>query len=352
MLHLLLLNWFHHHVGQSNDDRPQPLPADLIRTELLRPATPAPAAAAPAPPKIARTKVAPPAPLSGPMLMPATPEPLAVAAATAAPVLDSTPAAATDLPSDMPFNGPDIAGTSVEPGPVAASTQTLPDAGSARYRVDPPPSATLKYDVSALREGQKVYGHGTIDWAYNGRDYVIQGEAGVLFFSVLNFSSKGQTDDFGIAPVTYTEKRFRRAPTHTRFNRERNLIGFSASQNFYPLQGGEQDRASIIWQLAGIGRGDQARFVPEATIALFIAGARDGETWQIRVVGEEDIAVGPGKLRTWHVRRAPRAGTNDQIIDIWLAPEREWYPVKLRFTETNGEYLDMSLSAILPDNAR
>jgi hypothetical protein len=51
-------------------------------------------------------------------------------------------------------------------------------------------------------------------------------------------------------------------------------------------------------------------------------------------------------MTTWHVVRMPKPGSYDQKLDFWLAPQHEWYPVKLRYTETNGDYLDLSLSAM------
>jgi hypothetical protein len=98
--------------------------------------------------------------------------------------------------------------------------------------------------------------------------------------------------------------------------------------------------------LVAIGRGDREKFIRGATIDLFVAGVRDAETWQMQIVGNEEIDVGTGKTRAWHVVRAPRPGSYDQKLDIWLAPQQEWYPVRLRYTEVNGDYLDMSLSKI------
>lgn len=238
------------------------------------------------------------------------------------------------------------------PESVADVAAATPDASApaepapAPFKVIPPPSAELKYDVQALREGQTVYGHGKLSWQSEGNRYTASGEAGILFFSVLTFKSEGEIDDFGVAPVVYNEKRFRKAATNTHFHRERNTISFSASTASYPRSGGEQDRATVIWQLVGIGRGDNARFSAGAEIELFVAGVRDAEVWRIQVVGEEEIAVGGGTMIAWHVSRAPRAGSYDQRIDIWLAPQQEWYPVKVRYTETNGDYLDMSLSSV------
>ena len=122
------------------------------------------------------------------------------------------------------------------------------------------------------------------------------------------------------------------------------MISFSSSTTTYPLVGGEQDRASLIWQLAAIGRGDSTKFNPGATIDLFVAGVRDGEVWRMQVVGQEEMQLPAGKMQVWHVVRQPRPGSYDQQLDIWFAPGLEWYPVRLRFTETNGDYLDLSLS--------
>jgi len=213
------------------------------------------------------------------------------------------------------------------------------------YKVTPPPSVVLTYDVKKIqRDGQHMYGHGSISWQSSGGTYTINGEAGVLFITALTFKSEGVLDDYGISPVIYTEKRIRKSATNTHFHRERNIISFSSSEVSYPRKGGEQDRASIIWQLAGIGRGDSEKIFPNATIDIFVAGVRDGEVWRMHVIGEEDLELGAGKLRAWHVQRTPKPGSYEPKLDIWLSPQREWYPVRLLYTDANGDYLDMSLS--------
>ncbi|HYD82123.1 MAG TPA: DUF3108 domain-containing protein [Paucimonas sp.] len=235
----------------------------------------------------------------------------------------------------------DLAPPAAAPLADAADTPAAPE----QYRIDPPPPVELRYDVQKVtRDGNAVYGSGKIAWRTDGGSYVIDGEAGVLFITALTFKSEGVLDEYGIAPVLYSEKRFRRPETNTHFHRERNTISFSASTRDYPRRGGEQDRASIVWQLAGIGRGDDARFVPDAELDIFVAGVRDGEIWRIRVIGQEEIEAGGVKTLAWHVVRTPRPGSYDTKLDIWLAPQMEWYPVKLRYTESNGDYLDMSLS--------
>ncbi len=226
-------------------------------------------------------------------------------------------------------------------------TSGIQDSTTPHYVIDLPPSAELKYDVQKTPiDGQPTYGSGTIAWHSDGNRYTISGEFGVLFITALHFTSSGTIENGGIAPELYSEKRFRRAETNTHFHRERNTISFSASTKTYPRTGDEQDRASIIWQLAGIGRGDSARFAPGTVIEVVVAGTRDAEPWQIQIIGYEEISIDGKTIGAWHVVRAPRARTYDQKLDIWLAPQLQWYPVRLRYTEPNGDYLDMSLTGL------
>ncbi|HWX01118.1 DUF3108 domain-containing protein, partial [Collimonas sp.] len=83
---------------------------------------------------------------------------------------------------------------------------------------------------------------------------------------------------------------------------------------------------------------------------LFVAGPLDAETWRMQIVGQEQIDVDGDQRTAWHVIRIPEPGSHEQRLDIWLSPQQEWYPVKLRFTETDGDYLDMSLSNLKPLN--
>jgi hypothetical protein len=356
LLHLAALHW----VGEFT------LPS-------RRHAEPAVVAALlPPPPTQALPTARPPKPLPRPLPKP-LPKPRSVK--QPAPLAAAKPAVApTPLPATPPATPNDTAPVmeSAAAPPFVADAASLssaeatlekfltesdatPGAGSpgapapVQYRTSPPPSAELKYDVQALRDGQTVYGNGKIGWNLNGNRYVIHGEAGILFFTVLSFGSEGAIDDFGVAPVRYSEKRFRKPETATHFSRDaRRQISFSASTAAYPLQGGEQDRASIVWQLAAIGRGDGSQFAPGRQLPLFVAGVRDGEVWPIQVVGEEQIDTGVGPLHAWHLVRAPRPGSYDQKLDIWLAPQREWYPVRLRYTDANGDYLDLVASSIHP----
>lgn len=307
--------------------------AEVITASLLQPPPPA------APVKPATVRKPRPKPKAKPM----PPEIVQPAASASAPAVVQEPQTVATRLSDAEISEALAAIAKDNPVSEAASD----DVPSPSYTIDLPPSATLEYDVQKTPvEGQPTYGSGTIAWHTDGQHYSVEGEFGVLFITALRFRSTGTIETTGIAPELYSEKRFRRAETNTHFHRVRNTISFSASTNSYPRNGTEQDRASIIWQLAGIGRGDSSQFTPGAIIQVVVAGTRDAEPWQIQIVDREDLEIDGKTISTWHVVRAPRARTHDQKLDIWLAPQLQWYPVRLRYTEPNGDHLDMTLTGL------
>jgi Protein of unknown function (DUF3108) len=270
----------------------------------------------------------------------------------------ATPARLADVTGPVGEPGAEVAGASAPPADQIASQAPVspqPEEPAAKTpRIDLPPPAELQYDVQATRDGQSWHGSGLFRWEAEGERYSVTVEASItLLFkiTVLNSKSEGRVSAIGIEPVLYSEKPFRKSMTSTHFQRDRGAITFSASEASYPYHGGEQDRASIVWQLAGMGRGDAAQFKPGAEIAVVVAGARDAEPWHIQVLGEEDIETPLGPAHAWHVARAPRPGSFDARIDIWLAPERQWYPARIRYTYPNADYLDMSLSSVTPIGA-
>ncbi len=224
---------------------------------------------------------------------------------------------------------------------------SLPDPSLSQRIIDLPPSATLSYEVRYSTRGNITHGTGIIDWQAGSGGYTVQGKVSKFGFALSSFKSQGSIDDSGIVPMLYLEKNARRAETLTRFQRDApQSIFFSANNGEAPLETGAQDRASILWQLAAVARSGNNTLVPGVQFQVLVAGVKDAEQWQIDVIGEEIIELETGSTRAWHLVRAPRANTRDKRIDIWLAPNRQWYPVKLRYTEATGDYLDFSLAGV------
>jgi len=329
LLHLVAIGWLNDTLHMPS---PVPAPAPVVLASLQ---TPPPdetrPVSKPKPKRKSRNR-------PQPQVAPPPVDPMPVVSAVSAQTTISE-AEGTDADGGDTASGATAAATAPETEEVAGQQQ------GKSYKIDLPPSADLQYDVQkTVKNGEAMYGRGTIKWRTDGAHYTVDGEAGVLFFTVLRFRSEGSIETYGVAPELYSEKRFRKSETATHFHRERNTISFSASTKSYPRTGGEQDRASVIWQLAAIGRGDSEQFARGAHIDLMVAGTRDADIWRMVVVGEEAIEIDGQTIAAWHVSRTPRPGSYEQKLDIWLAPTKEWYPLRLRYTEINGDFLDMSLA--------
>ena len=228
-----------------------------------------------------------------------------------------------------------------------AQEQTAPVAASSIFtKVSLPPPAQLNYTVLAARDGRKVEGRGTINWQPSGEQYSISGDAGIIFLTVLNYKSTGSVDLSGITPELYVEKRFGKSETNTHFHRERKTISFSASTNSYPTSGGEQDRASVIWQIAAMGRGDSDKFTPGLNFGMLIAGTRSAAVWRVVINGKQSVRLTNETVEAWHLTILPVEQSQELQFELWLAPEKEWYPVKLVYSDKKSGFLELVLNKL------
>lgn len=331
-LHILVIDWGATQLAAMDHRGKKDKVVNVALREIARPTEPVklPVAAPPSSSQKATKKTSPKPPVLNDHSS-------RLSMNDAVPVPAEEPAVADEAPDDG------------VPGPTTATnaqTDARSTAQGTYYHVATPPSVAVSYDVEAIQGTLTYRAMGTITWKTDGQHYTIRGEATSLFMTLLGFDSEGSINTYGVSPSRYTEQRFRKPPTMTYLDSERHEIHFSSSDVTYPLIGGEQDRASLVWQLASIGRGDATQFTAGAVIDLFVAGVRDGEVWRVQVIGQEDLSTAIGHIPTWHVVRQPKIGSYDQRIDIWFAPDHGWTPVKLRYTEPNNDFLDMSVTSI------
>ncbi len=214
-----------------------------------------------------------------------------------------------------------------------------------------PPSAELTYSIQAKQSGLDIKGQGLVKWTNRKTSYSVTTETrAMLLGKILETSSEGAVDAYGLAPDRFVEKRLRRDPSTTTFNREQNKITFTQSADTFPLQGGEQDRTGITWQLVSVARANPAKMTPNSEWKFFVAGPRDAEQWTFTVVGREKIKTAQGETTAVHILRAPPPDDQGQKLDIWLAPSMEWYPVRLKFTDPDGDYIEQVLDSVKKTN--
>ena len=213
---------------------------------------------------------------------------------------------------------------------------------------DLPPSADLNYSIKARQKGFSLSGDALITWRVADSKYLVNAETRAMVVGkIMENRSEGAIDSYGIAPALFYEKRFRKDPTTTTFDRSSKTISFTDGTLNYPLKGGEQDRASATWQLVAVARGAPEKFVPGSEWVFFVAGRRDAEPWTFKVIKQETVRSGLGEVEAVHVVRAPPPDSKEQTLDIWLAPSHEWYPVRLRFTDHDDEFVEQTLENIV-----
>jgi hypothetical protein len=214
--------------------------------------------------------------------------------------------------------------------------------------VDVPPSADLIYSIKARQKGFSLSGEATINWRVTGGKYSLRIETRAMLLGlILENRSEGLIDSYGIAPTLFYEKRIRRDPVTTTFDRGGKGITFSESKLVYPILGGEQDRSSVTWQLISVARAAPEKFTPGSAWTFFVAGRRDAEPWTFKVVRTEPIRTGLGQVEAVHFVKLPPPDSKDQAIDLWLAPSHEWYPVRLRFSDNDDEFIDQTLEKLI-----
>ncbi|CAN5323095.1 hypothetical protein BH11PSE11_BH11PSE11_28780 [soil metagenome] len=234
---------------------------------------------------------------------------------------------------------------------ILAGSLSLPaaarDVPAIKRKLSLPPSANLTYAIRASLSGLTVSGDAKQQWRAADGKYTLTTEtSAMLVGKILTAKSEGGVDEYGLAPASFTEKRFRKDPATATFDRQAREISFSESSETYPLRGGEQDRSSVIWQLISIARASREKFKPGSEWTFFVAGQYDAEPWVFKVGKTESIGTPLGDLDAVHIAKVQARDAKGQQLDIWLAPSHEWYPARLRITEESGDMIEQSLVSI------
>lgn len=341
LLHALAIGWAGSQLGggvaaQEEQMEPQPIMAALIK-----PAAPAPPVPKPAPPE-------------------RQPAPSKAVRAAPPPVVEAAEDTIATAPLPQPELAPDsvmledLALEEVAPNPadppVAAPAEP---AATPRYRVSLPPSTRLSFEVTRKdANGSNWSGSSEMDWQRGQGSYRLSMEAFVSMLvtrvNVGKVNSEGVLNEDGIAPRRVLEKRMGRAQTATHFDAEKGRITFSSSERSVALLPGAQDKASVQFQLAGIARADSAQLA--AGVEIQVGSDRDAPPYRFVLAGEEEIDTPMGRLATWRLTRPPLPGAYNARLDIWLAPQHGWLPVKVRSLETSGAVTTQTIRKIVTNS--
>lgn len=279
---------------------------------------------------------------SSPRAARSAPLPISAPAATAAatPSVDETPAdplvETAEATADAPPAAPPPAQTVAE----TATTAPPPDASAAESGSprDFPRSGRITYELVYGRD-QFPVGRTVQSWAFEGERYqlasrsVTTGLADLVRPQHRTYLSQGALTPEGLRPERFTMSRNRgRGLEEARavfdWSDGQVSLGASGAPTVQRLPPGTQDIVSIIYQLA---------LDPPASgrVHFAVTNGRRIDTYAFDVRPEETIETPLGTLRTLPVHQVRRPGA--ESVDVWLASEYRYLPVRIRFIGRDGE---------------
>jgi hypothetical protein len=256
------------------------------------------------------------------------PQPEAIATAFTAPGNVQATVSVRRTPRPPPRTARVAASQPREASPVSSDT---------RIRVDVPPPATLRYDVTAQVHRMPVQGRSSLSWNHDGSSYEAAFELDLSGLPGRRQSSRGQVTPDGLQPLRFGEEVRGEQAAH--FEREAGRVSFSNNRPAVPLLAGAQDRLSVLLQLGAVLSADPRRAEPGTVIGIQTATTREADAWSFTVERAETLQLPGGEMTTVKLVRPPR-GEYDQRMELWLAPGKAYVPVRLRLTQPNGDWVD------------
>lgn len=259
------------------------------------------------------------------------------------------PAPAGPLPAPAPLSFPEA------PGPAAPEPEIAPppEAPPAASEAAPPAEVralpvrlAVSYTLFKGSQGLAV-GSLTHQWESTDGQYTLTSTAratGIFSLFVpgtLIQVSRGTVGPAGLRPLHFWIQRGQsgnRTESAT-FDWGTGILRFgrAGEERTAPLIEGSQDVLSVLYQLA--------LTAPHAgVLELAVTNGRKFDRYRYRVVDEETLDTPLGPLVTEHLERV-REG-NEDGLELWLARDHHYLPVKIRFTDRRGEVAEQLVDEI------
>lgn len=210
--------------------------------------------------------------------------------------------------------------------------------------ISAPPSVELQYVVRVKITAMSIGGSSSIKWEKNGDQYnILTSARGNALGKVLDSSSRGHIGTAELRPDLYREKSIGKNETTTTFNYPEKALSFAPSGKSIPMESGIQDRASMIWQLVSMMRAAPQKFTPGSKMKLKIAGRNRLDVWSLTVREDVTLLTLLGELNAIHLEIRD---SKNKLIEAWMAPQKEYYPIKLIFDDHRNFRLEQAIKTI------
>lgn len=302
---------------------------------LLSPATAAPAPAPrAAPPRAQASAHAPPDPAP-----PQPANPVVEVPVQTTPSVQPAPTEAVAVAQEPARDAPS-APTAV---PTAPSGPPAPEAESTPMRAvrKLPEKLALRYEVRSGEEGFSL-GQATYAWRVTGERYTLDSVAEATglaaFFTQARIvqSSEGRLGPTGLLPERFSMERNRKRHYSARFDWENRRLHLPKDE-VAALRDHTQDLLSFPFHLAMTIAEEDTAWIQPVTNGRMLKGYRFVQ------VGRETLEQGGKALQTLHLRGTRAFEGN---LEVWLAPELHWLPVRIRTEDRKGRVTDLRLTRL------
>lgn len=204
-------------------------------------------------------------------------------------------------------------------------------------------STFWRYQVTAESRGRNFFANATMQWRLDQDQYSAH-----AVVSALLLGQRSQTSEGRITPQGLTPDRFKDVSRRTReitFDWPQQLAKRDEQAIATSLPEGAQDRLSAIVQLTVQLMNAPIQPSLHQEWAIPVVGFSGLEDWTFVYLGQALQDVPAGKFVTWHLQRKPKPDdSRGTTIDLWLAPAQYFVPVRIRYTEANGDFVDQQIS--------
>ncbi len=316
-----------------------------------------------APPPIAARALPPPAKRS-----PRAPRQVAHAASAAeAPASASEVAAAAPPASDAAVVPDEViaaaASATLEPAPSASAVVAAQPASAEPASApvvaegDPeapafewPASTRVSYALTGNYRGE-VRGQAQVEWIHLDDRYQVNLDliVGPEFAPLITrrMTSEGRIAASGLVPSRYDED------TQVVF-RDRRRVSVTFEPAAVVLANGErrerldgvQDTASQFIQLIYLFSTRPGLLRVGSTVGFPLALPRTMDRYAYDVVDEQPLSTSFGTLQAFHLEPRPRGvkKSNELSVEMWIAPELRYLPVRIRIEQDPSTFIDLMIS--------
>jgi len=202
----------------------------------------------------------------------------------------------------------------------------------------------IDYDVRRSLDSSPVGAAKTTYLLEQDNHYSIRNEieakglVSLFYWNKVVQTSDGMITPDGLRPINYHYQFGSKIDNLAVFDWESKkiIITVNGNKSEVEMQEGSQDMLSVMYQFM---------FEPPLTkMKLYVTNGKNYKPYDYAYVGDEIIETEVDRIETMHIAKFNY--TNEERIDLWLAKDYRFIPVRIRKTEKDGSILDQSAKKI------